>query len=101
MNTDKRTSSQKIKRTQRRSGRGAAQRILECGGKRSATPLSSGRDGWNVRCVACVRKRCRRCARPPQSKTRPAPEAKAAPAPPAGGGHLPGVRKKLVAIRGR
>jgi hypothetical protein len=34
--------------------------ILDCGGKRSATPLSQ--------CVSLRKKRCRRCALPPHSK---------------------------------
>jgi hypothetical protein len=44
-------------------------RVLDCGGKRSATPLSPARAGWNSQCASSARKRCRRSALPPQSKT--------------------------------
>ena len=71
----------------------AAQRILECGGKRRATPLSSGRDGGECS-LRCVRAKA-------VSSLRSATAVPDAPGPPAGGGNLPGVGKKLVAIRGR
>ena len=42
--------------------------VLECGGKRSATPLSCGQRFANSVRLPCVRKRRRRCALPAQSK---------------------------------
>ena len=43
-------------------------KILDCGSKRSATPLSPA--GLFSKCqrVPCAQKRCRRCALPVQSK---------------------------------
>ena len=44
----------------------ACEHVLDCGGKRSATPLSDSIAGTLPHALP---KRCRRCALPPQSKT--------------------------------
>jgi hypothetical protein len=48
--------------------RPSRQRVLDCGGKRSATPLSHARDGLIIRSSSSARKRRRRFALPAQSK---------------------------------
>jgi hypothetical protein len=45
--------------------------VLDCGGKRSTTPLSPARRLFLFGNFSTARKRCRRCALPAQSKTRP------------------------------
>ena len=43
--------------------------VMDCGGKRSATPLLVAYNVSLKRSWLTVPKRCRRCALPPQSKT--------------------------------
>jgi len=43
--------------------------VMDCGGKRSATPLSPAPRHTNVHQSSFARKLCRRCALPEQSKT--------------------------------
>ena len=74
-----------------RTRSGAAHLGVRREAQRHAAFVRAGRMECSVRCVRAKA----------VSPLRSATAVQDAPGPPAGGGNLPGVRKKLVAIRGR
>src|SRR6185369_4693162 len=74
--------------------------FLDCGGKRSATPLSHTRDRSNFQHLLSVRKRRRRCTLPAQSKFIPRSPSSGAPAGNSPGTDVPTVFGETLPGRG-